>query len=88
MHQSKGLHPIKRQKKVLNEEHTTKLINTKDLEIKSLERNNSNLSDAVVKKQEQLPKQANIIGELREKINRQEIQTDVKDADKVNDTNT
>ena len=46
--------PNKKAKEVLNEEHTTKLINTKDLEIKSLERNNFNLSDAVVKKQEQL----------------------------------
>jgi hypothetical protein len=46
--------PNKKTKEGLKEEHTTRVINAKDLEIKSLERNNFNLSDAVVKKQEQL----------------------------------
>ena len=37
------------------------------------------------KKQEQLTKQANIIGELRGKIHQLEIETEIKNTDKVND---
>ena len=76
--------PNKKTKAGIKEENTNRELNMKDLEIKSLEAKNSNLSQAVEKKQEQLTKQANIIGELRERINQLEIQTEIDNTENVN----
>ena len=77
--------PNKKTKEGIKQKDEIQEMNTKDLNIKSLETKNSNLSQLVEKKQEQLTKQANIIGELRGKIHQLELQTEIMNTEKVND---
>ena len=76
--------PNKKPKEGLKQKGEIQETNTKDLEIRSLETKNFNLNQAVEKKQEQLTKQANIIGDLRGQIYQLELNIVIKNTEKDN----